>query len=53
MGDKANNPDDLDLQGLDPDDSEEQLHPSAPLPSGHDDADDDFAEEPDYQRNDG
>lgn len=45
--------DDLDLQGLDPDDTREQLHPSAPLPSPPDDADDDFAEEPDYQENDG
>ena len=45
--------DDLDVEGLDPDDTREQLHPSAPLPSRPDPADDDFAEEPDYEVNDG
>ncbi|MHC5797782.1 hypothetical protein ACVXZ4_16655 [Lacisediminihabitans sp. FW035] len=44
---------DFDLQGLNPDDTEEELHPSPHRPSPHDDADDDFAEEPDYQVNDG
>ena len=47
------NPDDLDLQDLNPDDTEEQLQPSAPAPSQRDDADDDFAEEPSYEENDG
>ena len=45
--------DDLDVEGLDPDDTREQLHPSAPLPSRPDPADDDFAEEPAYEVNDG
>jgi len=43
----------FDVQGLNPDDTEQELHPSARIPSPHDDADDDFAEEPDFQVNDG
>ncbi len=46
-------PDDFDVEGLDPDDTAEQLHPSPPLPSRPDHADDDFAEEPDFEVNDG
>lgn len=53
MTDRNGKAEDFDLQELDPDDTAEQLHPSPPLPSPHDDADDDFAEEPDYQENDG
>ena len=43
----------FDVEGLDPDDTAEQLHPSAPRPETADPADDDFAEEPDYSENDG
>ena len=43
----------LDVEGLDPDDTAEQLHPSPPLPETVDPADDGFAEEPDYAENDG
>jgi len=47
------NPDDFDVQGLDPDDTEEQLHPAPPAAAPYDHADDDFAEEPDFEVNDG
>lgn len=43
----------FDLEGLDPDDTQEQLHPSPQLPQAPDPADDGFAEEPDYAENDG
>jgi len=47
------NPDSLDVQGLDPDDTEQQLHPSEPTTAPDDHADNDFAEEPDDEVNDG
>jgi hypothetical protein len=53
VDDRPDNERDLDIESLDPDDTEQQLHPGAPLPSPPDPADDEFEELPDYQVNDG
>lgn len=53
MDDRPDNPGELDIESLNPDDTEEQLHPSPSLPAPPDPADDDFEELPDYQVNDG
>jgi hypothetical protein len=51
MSEKNTGPDDLDLEGLDPDNTAEQLHPSPTPPSSSDDGE--FDDEPDYAENDG